>query len=207
MKQIMPFVVLIICLNIFSANAQSNVLSYDYIQASYGYGKYTGTKNNGTSFYLMAKDSFYVGDVSKSLNDSVFINAQYAHVNPSSLIVEGTNSSLGLTSNGILVNIGYRLPVGKETDLNIQQGYRSLQGTGTFQGYSIKEKSETFPITVQFRHKISPLNAEVESSLILENYNLFWGGIGLGFNLNNSVEIFTSLHSGFTYTIGLRHKY
>jgi len=192
MKKIIPFVIIIIFLNIFSASAQTNVLSYDYVQASYGYGKYTGIKNNGTSYYLIAKDSFYVGDVSKSLNESVFINAQFAYVNPSSL-----------TTDGILVNIGYRLQVGKETDLNIQLGHRFLQETGS----TINEKTESSPITVQLRHRISPLNAEIESSLTWENYNLFWGGIGLGFSLNNSVEIFTSLLTPDTYTIGLRYKY
>ena len=185
----MPFVILIICLNIFSANAQTNVLPYDYLQTSYGYGSYTGMKNNGTR---IAKASFYVGDVSKSLNESVFINAQFAYVNPSSLTIDG-----------ILVNIGYRLQVGKETDLNIQLGHRFLQETGS----TINEKTESSPITVQLRHRISPLNAEIESSLTLENYNLFWGGIGLGFSLNNSVEIFTSLLTPDTYTIGLRYKY
>ena len=202
MKKIILLVILINCLNVFSANAQFNILSYDFIQASYGYGKYTGMKNNGTSYYLIAKDSFYVGDVSKSLNENVFINAQYAYVNPSSIMVDGANSSVG-PSDGALVNIGYRLPVGKETDFNIQLGHRFLQVTVN----TIKEKSETSPITIQFRHKISPLNAEIESSLTWENYNLLWGGIGLGFSLNNSVEIFTSLLPSHTYTIGLRYKY
>jgi hypothetical protein len=207
MKKLITAITLIATASFVNAESlETNGFSYDYVQGSYQYLKYKDTVD-GTSISTNA--SAYVAEVSKALNENVFMNASYAYIKSTSMTIDGTSYAVGLTGNGGLVNIGYRFPVGKETDFNIQVGYRSLQRKATYSGTTlISETNSTYPITAQIRQKITP-SAELEAGYTREDGDNNWY-IGIGFEVTKSLNIIGALapsSTGDVYMLGVRYNY
>ena len=207
MKKLFTGLALIAVASIAHAeNEQTNGFSYDYIQGAYQYLKYKDTID-GTS--ISANASAYVVDVSKALNENIFMNASYAYIKSSSMTIDGTSYDVGITGNGGLVNIGYRFPLGKETDFNVQLGYRSLQRKATYSGTTLfSETANTYPVTAQIRQKISS-SVELEAAYTREDGDNDWY-IGLGFEVAKKVNLFGAIapsSTGDVYILGVRYNY
>jgi hypothetical protein len=190
-------------LPIFSSaqEIRGNGLTYNYAGVGYGYLKFDSEGVTGNLGGVGVEGGAL-------LSENIFVVATYAAVSANKFSVNGTSYAVNFDVDATAVDVGYRFPLSKGTDLNLTVGVARSNAKATVSGTSISSSDTSYPVGVAIRSALSDV-VEVGANGAISD-GTFGGGAFLQYKATTNVGLVGSYAKSKNvdgYTLSVRYLF